>query len=229
MVFFLASLPEDEYVIVKEIFDLFEQCDIKDQKLSRSKRGSLVNSKLDCKGVNFKPLRGLAPKIRKDLLQKVCDGEMSFSELGSSCKYIKQMTEVKTNFMRYLDISESWEQAEEKYPEHTKKEKLEPFLEMSFKNNVMPPTFIAFCKQAKCCSLTSTQAGPSTDNSYSSNGNNVLQAGTSSLLLLKHDVLQMEDNLLMTSTSTHSCNGFSLTIVDPPKVGMHPLPTSNSS
>lgn len=120
MIFFLASLPEDEYCIVKEIFDRYESCEIKDQKLSRSQRGSLINSKLDCKGVNFKPLRGLAVKTRKELLVKVNDGELSFPELSASCKYIKKMADVKTQFMRYLNLS-SWELAEEKYPEHTKK------------------------------------------------------------------------------------------------------------
>lgn len=173
MIFFLASLPEEEYVIVNKIFDLFQSCDIKDQKLSRSQRGSLINSKLDCKGVNFKPLRGLASKSRKELLLKVRNHQLSFPELSTSCKYIKKMTDVKTQFMRYLNVS-SWELAEETYPAHTKEEKLQPFLEMSFKNDTLPPLFQAFCKQAKCSTISPQE---STQPDCSSSDNMVLKAG----------------------------------------------------
>ena len=156
MIFFLASLPDEEYAVVKEIFEMFESCEIKDQKLSRKQRGSLIHSKLDCKGVNFKPLRGLTPVTRKELLVNVRDGKLSFPELCTSCKYIKKMTEVKTQFMRYLNLS-SWEVAEKTYPEHTKKEKLEPFLEMSFKNDAIPPLFLASCKPAICSRISPMQ------------------------------------------------------------------------
>lgn len=217
MIFFLASLPEEEYDIVKEIFGLFESCEIKDQKLSRSQRGSLINSKLDCKGVNFKPCRGLGSKMRKELLEKIRDGELSFFELNASCKYIKKMTNVKTNFMRYMNIS-SWELAKETYPDHTTKEKLEPFMEMSFKDNNMPPLFQAFCKQAKCSTISPMQEASSAPDHHSPQNSALLKAGNTVALVLRHDVLQLEDKVLLSSASLHSCNGFSLTIVDPPKV-----------
>lgn len=187
MIFFLASLPVHEYIIVREIFNQFENCDLKDQKLSRSQRGSLINSKLDCKGVNFKPLRGISPKTRRELLTKVRECDISFSELASSCKYIKKMDDVKAQFMRYLNIP-SWEVAEKTYPEHTKKEKLEPFLEMSFKNDSIPPIFLAFCKQAKCHNLSATPDVSTTDHNSSGSSTTLLQAGKSSFLLLKRDV-----------------------------------------
>ena len=225
MVFFLASLPVDEYIIVKEIFNHFENCAIKDQKLSRNKRGSLINSKLDCKGVNFKPLRGLSQKTRKELLRKVSDCDISFSELASTCKYTKKMENVKAQFLRYLNIP-SWEQAKEKYPEHTKKERLEPFLEMTFKNDTIPPLFIAFCKQAKCHNLSVTPDASLTsqpEGQNSSGSCTLSQTGKPSFVLLKQDVLHLEDKDLVSSSAAHSCNGFSLTIVDPPKARGHYL------
>ena len=219
MIFFLAALPDEEYAIIKEIFDLYEKCEIKDQKLSRTQRASLIHSKLDCKGVNFKPLRGLLAKTRKELLEKIRDTQLSFTELCVSCKYMKKMATVKTQFMRYLNIS-SWEMAEEIYPHHTKKEKLEPFLDMSFKDNNMPPLFQAFCRQAKCSTISPTRTQDSSPAELDSNssGNSALRAGNSSAVFLRCDVLQLEDKALISSTSPRSCNGFSLTIVDPPKV-----------
>ena len=211
MIFFLASLPEEEYVIVKDIFD---HCELKDQKLSRSQRGSLINSKLDCKGVNFKPLRGVAAQTRKELLVKVRDGDLSFSELSRSCKYVKNMADVKKQFMKYMSIS-SWEQAEEKYPKHTKKEKLEPFLGMSFKNDTMPTLFLAYCKQAKCSTFLE---GSASAYHNSSDDVSVLQVGKSAAIILRCNILELEDKDMMSSTSAHSCNGFSLSIVDPPPV-----------
>ena len=67
MVFFLASLPQEEYacVHVLDIFSLFEECKLKDQTFTRQQR-SLKLSKVDCKGVNFKPLRGMKDSCREE-------------------------------------------------------------------------------------------------------------------------------------------------------------------
>lgn len=64
MVYVLASLPEDEYQIVLEIFKKYGAFDVKDQKLSRNKRVQTRISKIDCKGSYFKPIRGLDRDIR---------------------------------------------------------------------------------------------------------------------------------------------------------------------
>ena len=213
MIYFLASLPDDEYEIVLEIFDLFESCDLKDQKLTRKQRGILISSKLDCKGVNFKPLCGISPSTRKMLLTQVRNKDISFSELNTQCKYIKKMDDIKANFMKYLNVH-SWEVAREKFPEHTKKEKLEAFMDMTFKKDSMPPLFVSFCKQAKCSSMSLAREGTSLQKSDSS----LVEVGMSSAVLLRQDVLQMQDKDLMAASSSFSCNGFSLTILHPPEV-----------
>lgn len=208
MICFLASLPNDEYDIVMEVFQLFESCELKDQKLSRNKRGIMVNSKLDCKGVNFKPLRGIPAATRKNLLTQLRDKEISFPELSSSCKRTKKMEEVKKHFLKYLHL-DSWEVAIEKYPAYTKKERMEAFIDLDFKKDITPSAFVAYCKQAKCSILS--QESPSDDCIRLGNLN-------SSAILLNYNVLQVEDKDLVSAASSSSCHGFNLTILDTPEV-----------
>ena len=53
MALFLASLPQDEYDLVLQIFEKFELCEVKDQSLSCAQRAATRVSKLDCKGGYF--------------------------------------------------------------------------------------------------------------------------------------------------------------------------------
>ena len=92
--FSLASLTEENYQLVLEIFKKFKEFSIKDQKLSRNKRMQSRISKLDCKGIYFKPLRGLDSEIRKELLVKV--------SLLIQAKIMLKMRDVKERFIRYV-------------------------------------------------------------------------------------------------------------------------------
>ena len=204
MIYFLAALPQEEYDLVLNIFELFEACDLKDQKISKNQRGSMAISKLDCKGVNFKPLRNIDEKTRKNLLSRVCDRNLCFAELGAQCKYVKQLTEIRKKFVQYVGVS-SWEAAKETYPDFTRTEKLEAFKDMSFKGKTMPPPFVAYCKQAK----QSILQGPPQD---SSGDCTTLSVGAQTAVLQRRDVLEMTDRDLL----LHS--GLDLTILDPPKV-----------
>jgi hypothetical protein len=78
--------------------------------LSKAQRGIAKFAKIDCKGVHYKPLRGIAPQTRTELLGNVRDKEMSFKELERECRYIKRMKEVRDAFMSYLNI-ETWVEA----------------------------------------------------------------------------------------------------------------------
>ena len=213
MVLFIASLPQDEYEIVLKIFEKFEVCDVKDQGLSRTQRAATRVSKLDCKGGYFKPLRGMDPIARRELLQQVLDGGMSFSELASACKYAKKMRDVQLTFMSYLDIP-SREVAQDKYPDYTKKERLEPFLTSSFKKDSIPPSFVAFCQLAKQSLAQSCDSSNSTDSSELK----IVTVGKATALLLSKDVCEIETEQLLSSMRSHGFCGFNLAIIDPPKV-----------
>lgn len=216
MVLFLASLPEDEYKLLLEIFEKYESFKIKDQSLSGPKRGKCRQAKLDCKGSYFKPLRGLDEDARRDLLSQLFGEEISFQELAASCKYAKQMRNVQSSFMKYLDIP-SWEIAVQKYPEHTTSERLEPFLDLSFKADSMPPSFVSFCRHAKQ-TVESSVAGTSSLESRDSQ--KTVHVGNVLASILKKDVLTVGTQDLLSSVTYPNFCGLNLTILDPPMVSI---------
>ena len=128
--YFLASLPEEEYEVLQSIFEKYEMCDLKGQKLSRSQKGT-NSSTLDCKPSNFKCLRGLEDATRLSLLKQVSEGELSFRELVSFCQYAKKMSEVQKRFLMYHSLT-SWEDAKKTFPHHATQQALEPFVAMNF-------------------------------------------------------------------------------------------------
>lgn len=77
---------------------------------------------------------------------------------------------------------------------------------MNFKNDSIPPTFAAYCKQAKLMTSVGT---------YSSSSN-LIQAGNCKSYVAKLDVLNCEDKDIIGLSTTFS--GLDLTVLDPPKV-----------
>ena len=74
---------------------------------------------------------------------------MSFRKLASASRYAKERN-TQVSFMSYLDIHALLcEVVQDKYPDYTKKERLEPFLTLSFKKESILPPFVAFCQLAK--------------------------------------------------------------------------------
>ena len=205
MVLFLAALPEEEYSLLLKIFELFEECRIKDQKLSRAKRVQV--SKLDCVGSNFKCLRGVDAGPRMELLKQMAEEKLSFPELGVSCRYAKKMRNVQKAFLKYNQLS-SWEEATEKYPLYTKVEKLEPFMNLAFKADAIPPSFIAYCQHAKRLA----EIHPSTESA------NFIPVGNVHSVLLRRDVLSLCTEDLLFELGNIGFPGFHLSIIDPPKV-----------
>jgi hypothetical protein len=132
--------------------------------------------------------------------------------MGTSCKYLKKMSEVKGHFMRYLSLS-SWEIAEEKYPQYTQPAQLEPFLSMTFKNNSIPPAFVAYCKQAKLLF-----SHPSSRPVSSSVNVMVCEARNHKSLIFNMDVLKTDEREMMSAVSGHLFTGFHLTLINPPNV-----------
>ena len=219
--FFMSALPEDEYSLLLQLFDRYEKCELKDQRLSKASRKRCISTKLDFKGLNLKPLRGLEPEKRKELLLQLVDQQISFVELSTTCRSLKRMTEVQQHFMQYLNLK-SWEEAKKEYPQHTKDELLGPFMGLIFKKENLPPSFTAFCKQAKQLSL-STSNNASTvrsDSTTVSEGVYQVCVRDTIALVLKANVFEVDTNKFL--SSIHQCSsdfpGVTLTVVDPPKV-----------
>ena len=81
-------------------------------------------------------------------MEDVRNKDLSLPGLCDSAKYIKKMAALQENFMKYHSLS-TWEEAEEKFPIHTRKERLQPFMHLKFSSsNAMPLAFVAFCKEA---------------------------------------------------------------------------------
>ena len=96
------------------------------------------------------PLQGLDPEKRKELLLQLI---ATCIELSATWRSLKRMAEVQQHFMQYLNLK-SWEEAKNEYPEHTKDEILRPFMGLTFRKENLPPSFTAFCKQAKQLGLS---------------------------------------------------------------------------
>ena len=207
MVLLLAALPQVEHDLLERIFELFENCDIKDQTVSRSKRGQI--SKLDCKGSYFKPLRAIEPEARKQLLQQVADGELSFSELAASCKYAKKMSAIQRAFMSLTQTS-TWEEAAEKFPAQTRQKQLEAFLDLDFsKKATIPSAFVAYCQHAKRMLIAKELSDETSD---------IIKAKGVTAILLRGDVLTLETEKIVETLTPHGFSGFNLTLLDPPEV-----------
>ena len=74
-VYYLSSLPCDAYELLEKVFSMFAEGNIKGQNCPR---GS-VGKKLDLKGCNFKPMRGLDMSTIASLMERMTE-ELSKAE-----------------------------------------------------------------------------------------------------------------------------------------------------
>ena len=143
MVFFLASLPIGDYKQLQEIYQLYE--DGKLVKVPKAKYG-IGDTKLDCRGSNFKGLRNLDTPCVTNLLSQLKTGELPFMSLNCRCKEIKKLRQLKAEFVRLVGGS-SWEQAKEEHPDFASNEKLQQkFLALPFTKDM--PAMVAYCQKA---------------------------------------------------------------------------------
>ena len=70
MIFFLASLPNETYKVLQEVYQQYEGGKL--VRVPKSKCSS-ADVKLDCQGSNFKGLRNLDNHIVTDILKKVAN------------------------------------------------------------------------------------------------------------------------------------------------------------
>ena len=145
MIYYLAALPKEIFVSVKNIFNLYSRGDLKGQKISRSKAKACKD--IDLKGSSFKCLRGVSILKVKELLQQVADCELSMSELSAQCCSVKHMEKIKSGFMKGTNC-QSWEEAVAKFPGFASEAMLEPFKRLNFNSPKIPDDFMSYCKKA---------------------------------------------------------------------------------
>ena len=117
--------------------------------------------------------------------------------------------------MQYLNL-QSWEAAESRYPNHTRKERLEPFLEFAtFKKDSLPPSFIAYCQQAKQQELAQQSKPQDMDNT--------VKVGDVTATVLTYNALCVETSDILSSVQQPGLGftGINLTLLDPPEVSVH--------
>ena len=134
---------------------------MKGQRVVKSKNRD--SKPFDLKGSNFKRLRGMEFVTIENLLQRVSDGKLSMSELGSQCNEIKQLNKIKACFVKGTN-SESWIDASQKYPPFTSSEQLLSFKRLSFNSPKLPDEFMKFCRAAVNSKTRETAALATIDN-----------------------------------------------------------------
>ena len=130
-IFYLASLPSDTYQLLEKVFSMFAEGSIKGQNCPR---GS-IGKKLDLKGCNFKPLRGLDVPTINSLLERLTREELSIAEMTRECRKIKILRDLQKAFIEETGV-QTWEEAEDKFPEFAAAESLDQFIEESSKRTI---------------------------------------------------------------------------------------------
>ena len=143
MIFFLAGLPKSEYDLLQQVFMLYE--DGKLVKVPKAKLG-MLDTKMDCKGSNFKGLRNLDTHTINTVLTKIISKEIEFTALGAACKEIKNIQALKDEFVRLVGAS-SWEAAKEANPGYANESVLKrKFNGIPFAKDM--PAMVSFCQKA---------------------------------------------------------------------------------
>lgn len=142
-IFSQASLPKKVWDLAVEVMDLFENAKLKGQKLNLS----TLLTKPEFKQQYFAPIRRLDEVDQCSLLSRLIGGKITLGDLKTEAAEIKQMAALKTAFMR-LTNTETWEQAEEKYPLFANDSQLQKFIRIDL-NKAVPQSFTDFCTRAK--------------------------------------------------------------------------------
>ena len=98
MIFFLASVPNRTFVVLENIFMMYSRGQLKDQVVTKSKKGICSFPKL--KGSAFKLFRGLDTNVVYEVLQEVSCKKCSFKEATTKCSDVKSLQKVQTAFIK---------------------------------------------------------------------------------------------------------------------------------
>jgi len=213
MIFFLASLPNNSFKAAENIFKLYAEGKLKDQSISRSKKG--INSIPDLKGSTFKSFRGLDPSVVHQLLTEISSKKCSLREATVQCDDIKALQKVQGAFVKVTNCT-SWEDAVNKHPNFTTPQKLEPFKKLDFTKTKLPEKFLWFCKQIKD-TVSIPAAVDETISQEEYDDYFLISHQTSLGLLWKQNALDINPDNFQKSLklmNVHSFGGFQFSIID---------------
>ena len=110
---------------------MFAEGSIKGQNCPRGSMGK----KLDLKGCNFKPMRGLDMSTITSLLEQLTKEELSIPEMAKECRKMKTLRDLQKAFVQETGVK-TWEEAEEKFPDFANAEALDQFIEGNSKKTI---------------------------------------------------------------------------------------------
>lgn len=85
------------------------------------------------------------PAFQQDVLQEVIDGTLNLDEMKKKANYFRSFEYIRKAFTKYTNST--WDEAVERFPWHTREERLATFLGLDFIKKV-PESFQAYCKAA---------------------------------------------------------------------------------
>ena len=127
-IYYLSSLPLDAYNLLEKVFSMFAEGSIKGQNCPMGK-------KLDLKGCNFKPMRGLDMSTIASLLEQLTKEELSIPEMAKECRKMKTLRDLQKAFVQETGVK-TWEEAEEKFSDFANAEALDQFIEGNSKKTI---------------------------------------------------------------------------------------------
>ena len=94
-----------------------------------------VGNKLDLKGCNFKPLRGLDMPTITSLLERLTKEELNIQEMAKECRKMKTLRDLQKAFIQETGLK-TWDEAVEKFPDFASAEALDQFIEGNSKKTI---------------------------------------------------------------------------------------------
>ena len=94
-----------------------------------------MGKKLDLKGCNFKPMRGLDMSTIASQLEQLTKEELSIPEMAKECRKMKTLRDLQKAFVQETGVK-TWEEAEEKFSDFANAEALDQFIEGNSKKTI---------------------------------------------------------------------------------------------
>lgn len=151
-IFTQATFSQKVWKVAVAVMDLYEQGQLKDQRLNRKQLVSTPEFRQHL----LLPIHHLKPEFQYEILSEVATKEKSLSDLKQAAVHFRQMENIRRAFVTCTKCS-CWEEATHTYPLYTQEKRLEKFINLDFKS--VPDLFRNFCQSAVSSTCTSNAGG----------------------------------------------------------------------